>query len=152
MGFEPTRAEHNGLAVHRLNHSATSSIHTCACTWSLWISICLGYNISIFLCLICVYWYFFWLLLTESVYGVETDTYRHATTQVVCRARFTVFTVTLTGTVNKHAPPCAVCALHERVSFSIHACKHANQFPFKLTRTTSGFDANQCRVCCCISG
>ena len=25
MGFEPTRAEHNGLAVHRLNHSATSS-------------------------------------------------------------------------------------------------------------------------------
>ena len=27
MGFEPTRAEHNGLAVHRLNHSATSS-HT----------------------------------------------------------------------------------------------------------------------------
>jgi hypothetical protein len=26
MGFEPTRAEHNGLAVHRLNHSATSSI------------------------------------------------------------------------------------------------------------------------------
>ena len=28
MGFEPTRAEHNGLAVHRLNHSATSSSHT----------------------------------------------------------------------------------------------------------------------------
>ena len=27
MGFEPTRAEHNGLAVHRLNHSATSSLH-----------------------------------------------------------------------------------------------------------------------------
>ena len=27
MGFEPTRAEHNGLAVHRLNHSATSSSH-----------------------------------------------------------------------------------------------------------------------------
>ena len=26
MGFEPTRAEPNGLAVHRLNHSATSSI------------------------------------------------------------------------------------------------------------------------------
>ena len=25
MGFEPTRAEHNGLAVHRLNHSSTSS-------------------------------------------------------------------------------------------------------------------------------
>ena len=25
MGFEPTRAEHNGLAVHRLNHSATPS-------------------------------------------------------------------------------------------------------------------------------
>ena len=24
MGFEPTRAEPNGLAVHRLNHSATS--------------------------------------------------------------------------------------------------------------------------------
>ena len=27
MGFEPTRAEHNGLAVHPLNHSGTSS-HT----------------------------------------------------------------------------------------------------------------------------
>ena len=25
MRFELTRAEHNGLAVHRLNHSATSS-------------------------------------------------------------------------------------------------------------------------------
>ena len=25
VGLEPTRAEHNGLAVHRLNHSATSS-------------------------------------------------------------------------------------------------------------------------------
>ena len=25
MGFEPTPAERNGLAVHRLNHSATSS-------------------------------------------------------------------------------------------------------------------------------
>ena len=25
MGFEPTRAEHNGLAVHHLNHSATLS-------------------------------------------------------------------------------------------------------------------------------
>ena len=25
VGFEPTRAEHNGLAIHRLNHSATSS-------------------------------------------------------------------------------------------------------------------------------
>ena len=25
MGFEPTRAEPNGLAVHRLNHTATSS-------------------------------------------------------------------------------------------------------------------------------
>ena len=29
MGFEPTRAEHNGLAVHRLNHSATSSFLLC---------------------------------------------------------------------------------------------------------------------------
>ena len=29
MGFEPTRAEHNGLAVHRLNHSATLSLHRC---------------------------------------------------------------------------------------------------------------------------
>ena len=28
MGFEPTRAEPNGLAVHRLNHSATPSITT----------------------------------------------------------------------------------------------------------------------------
>ena len=27
MGFEPTRAEHIGLAVQRLNHSATSSHH-----------------------------------------------------------------------------------------------------------------------------
>lgn len=27
VGFEPTHAEHNGLAVHRLNHSATSSQH-----------------------------------------------------------------------------------------------------------------------------
>ena len=25
MGFEPTRAEHIGLAVQRLNHSATAS-------------------------------------------------------------------------------------------------------------------------------
>jgi hypothetical protein len=24
-GFEPSRAEHNGLAVHHLNHSVTSS-------------------------------------------------------------------------------------------------------------------------------
>src|SRR4029434_1745911 len=30
MGFEPTRAEHNGLAVHRLNHSDTSSHRGCA--------------------------------------------------------------------------------------------------------------------------
>src|SRR4029434_469981 len=30
MGFESTRAEHNGLAVHRLNHSATSSHRGCA--------------------------------------------------------------------------------------------------------------------------
>ena len=27
MGFEPTRAEHTGLAVQRLNHSASSSRH-----------------------------------------------------------------------------------------------------------------------------
>ena len=26
MGFEPTRAEHIGLAVQRLNHSATVSL------------------------------------------------------------------------------------------------------------------------------
>ena len=26
MGLEPTRAEHIGLAVQRLNHSATSSV------------------------------------------------------------------------------------------------------------------------------
>ena len=26
MGFEPTRAEHIGLAVQRLNHAATSSM------------------------------------------------------------------------------------------------------------------------------
>ena len=29
MGFEPTRAEHIGLAVQRLNHSATSSDTKC---------------------------------------------------------------------------------------------------------------------------
>ena len=29
MGFEPTRGDPNGLAVHRLNHSATSSGSTC---------------------------------------------------------------------------------------------------------------------------
>ena len=29
MGFEPTRAEHIGLAVQRLNHSATSSCTKC---------------------------------------------------------------------------------------------------------------------------
>lgn len=28
MGFEPTHVERNGLAVHRLNHSATSSMPT----------------------------------------------------------------------------------------------------------------------------
>ena len=28
MGFEPTRAEHIGLAVQRLNHSATASLAT----------------------------------------------------------------------------------------------------------------------------
>ena len=33
MGFEPTRAEHIGLAVQRLNHSATSSYHKWA--WNL---------------------------------------------------------------------------------------------------------------------
>ena len=43
MGFEPTRAEHNGLAVHRLNHSATSS------GWwtlflQLWRGILVGYS------------------------------------------------------------------------------------------------------------
>ena len=37
MGFEPTRAEHNGLAVHRLNHSATSS------NW-LWVKYYNPYN------------------------------------------------------------------------------------------------------------
>ena len=25
VGFEPTRSENNGLAIHRLNHSATLS-------------------------------------------------------------------------------------------------------------------------------
>ena len=29
MGFEPTRAEHIGLAVQHLNHSVTSSANTC---------------------------------------------------------------------------------------------------------------------------
>ena len=32
MGFEPTRAEHIGLAVQRLNHSATSSTGTLSVT------------------------------------------------------------------------------------------------------------------------
>ena len=31
MGFEPTRAEHIGLAVQRLNHSATSSWPSMKC-------------------------------------------------------------------------------------------------------------------------
>ena len=30
-GFEPARAEPNGLAVHRLNHSATSSLLSLKC-------------------------------------------------------------------------------------------------------------------------
>jgi hypothetical protein len=29
VGFEPTRAKHNGLAIHRLNHSATLSPFCC---------------------------------------------------------------------------------------------------------------------------
>ena len=33
MGFEPTRAEHIGLAVQRLNHSATSSTLE---SWLVW--------------------------------------------------------------------------------------------------------------------
>ena len=33
MGFEPTRAEPNGLAVHRLNHSATSSSESRQLQW-----------------------------------------------------------------------------------------------------------------------
>ena len=35
MGFEPTRAEPNGLAVHRLNHSATSSSATARISWTI---------------------------------------------------------------------------------------------------------------------
>ena len=31
MGFEPTRAEHNGLAVHRLNHSASPFLSITRC-------------------------------------------------------------------------------------------------------------------------
>ena len=30
-GFEPTRAEHNGLAGHRLNHSAKATFGVCVC-------------------------------------------------------------------------------------------------------------------------
>ena len=37
MGFEPTRAEHNGLAVHRLNHSATSSTDKWKLKYILWV-------------------------------------------------------------------------------------------------------------------
>ena len=33
MGFEPARAEHNGLIVHRLIHSATSSKNTLWFNW-----------------------------------------------------------------------------------------------------------------------
>lgn len=43
MGFEPTRAEHNGLAVHRLHHSATSSpapAHIWGFFFSLWSTGC----------------------------------------------------------------------------------------------------------------
>ena len=43
MGFEPTRAEHNGLAVHRLNHSATSS--TGSLEGSLCMCICLCHRV-----------------------------------------------------------------------------------------------------------
>ena len=35
MGFEPTRAEPNGLAVHRLNHSATSSSFEVVSTYDM---------------------------------------------------------------------------------------------------------------------
>ena len=35
MGFEPTHAEHIGLAVQRLNHSATSSLDYLWCLLSL---------------------------------------------------------------------------------------------------------------------
>ena len=35
MGFEPMRAEHNGLAVHRLNHSATLSHMQIICVYLL---------------------------------------------------------------------------------------------------------------------
>ena len=31
-GFEPARAKHNGLAIHRLNHSATLSLYSCSTT------------------------------------------------------------------------------------------------------------------------
>ena len=33
MGFEPTRAEPNGLAVHRINQSATSSCVRASTKW-----------------------------------------------------------------------------------------------------------------------
>ena len=40
MGFEPTRAEHIGLAVQRLNHSATSSRCMLNCeVWNLLVCI-----------------------------------------------------------------------------------------------------------------
>ena len=46
MGFEPTRAEHIGLAVQRLNHSATSS-HSVekALRWCV-IALCSGYRVA----------------------------------------------------------------------------------------------------------
>ena len=40
MGYKPTRAKHNGLAVYRLNHSATSS-HTMGCTHAKSLQSCL---------------------------------------------------------------------------------------------------------------
>ena len=43
MGFEPTRAEHIGLAVQRLNHSATSSIGTFSVTGVVLLFFCGGH-------------------------------------------------------------------------------------------------------------
>ena len=41
MGFEPTRAEHIGLAVQRLNHSATSSLVVAGVTQFVYITCCM---------------------------------------------------------------------------------------------------------------
>ena len=74
MGFEPTRAEHNGLAVHRLNHSATSSY----IIWELTISWKNNIYINKYIVNhVCFRWYDMWkhqhlvVLLVKRNYSVD---------------------------------------------------------------------------------